>query len=90
MRTLPLPYNDTIHEEILPGIESKLPLVQLEGIVIFCHLKKEADSHLSATFFHVVVEGDEVSPQPSFCPIVQSQFPRNSCGCSIPGRPKTD
>ena len=54
-------------EESFPNIQSKPPLVQLEAVSshpIDCYLGEETNTHLTATSFQVVVEGDEVSPQP--------------------------
>ena len=40
-----------VYEEILPNVQSKLPMVQLK------------DTFLNATSFQVVVESDEIFPQ---------------------------
>ncbi|NXW30337.1 TRIPB protein, partial [Phaetusa simplex] len=51
---------------ILPNISSKPALPQLQTISsgpVIIHLGEEANPHLSATSFQVVVEGNEVSPQ---------------------------
>ncbi|KAK4831678.1 hypothetical protein QYF61_018675 [Mycteria americana] len=66
-------------EEKFPNIQSKPPLVQLEAISscpITCYLGEETDPHLSTTSFQVVVESDEVSPQPPFLQAKQPQLPQ--------------
>ena len=50
----PVPMLDfPVYEEILPNVQSKLPMVQLK------------DTFLNATSFQVVVESDEIFPQPA-------------------------
>lgn len=64
-------------EKILPDIQSKLPLWQLEVISshsVTFHQKEDTDSHLTIIFFQVIVENDEVSPQPSLLQDKQPQF----------------
>ncbi|KAK4816580.1 hypothetical protein QYF61_017970 [Mycteria americana] len=66
-------------EEIVPNIQSKPPLVQLEAVSSHptpCYLGEETNTHLSTTSFQVVVESDKVSPQPSFLQAKQPQFPQ--------------
>ncbi|KAK4806164.1 hypothetical protein QYF61_001087 [Mycteria americana] len=66
-------------EEKFPNIQSKPPLAQLEAISscpITCYLGEETDPHLSTTSFQVVVESDEVSPQPPFLQAKQSHLPQ--------------
>ncbi|KAK4827229.1 hypothetical protein QYF61_015399 [Mycteria americana] len=76
----PLPMLDNpFCEEKFPNIQSKPPLVQLEAISscpITCYLGEETDPHLSTTSFQVVVESDEVSPQPPFLQAKQSELPQ--------------
>ncbi|KAK4830578.1 hypothetical protein QYF61_011756 [Mycteria americana] len=76
----PVPMLDNpFSEEKFPNIQSKPPLVQLEAISsrpITCYLGEETDPHLSTTSFQVVVESDEVSPQPPFLQAKQSQLPQ--------------
>lgn len=51
-----------LHEEILPNIHSKLPLVQYETVflcLITWHLRKETDTLLAAMSFQVVAETDD-------------------------------
>lgn len=46
-----------LHEEILPDIQSKPPLVHLQTVslyAIICHLRKETDTFLAETSFQVV------------------------------------
>lgn len=59
----------TLCEEIIPDIQPKTPLTQLETFSlcpITCHLRKGTDTLLTATSSQIVVESDEVSPQTSF------------------------
>ncbi|KAK4833008.1 hypothetical protein QYF61_027110 [Mycteria americana] len=66
-------------EEKFPNIQSKPPLAQLEAISscpITCYLGEETNPHLSTTSFQVVVESNEVSPQPPFLQAEQPQFPQ--------------
>ena len=63
-------------EEILPNIQLKFPLAQLEAISscsITCYLGEETNTHLTTTTFQVAVECDKDSPQP---PLLQAQQPR--------------
>ncbi|KAK4816196.1 hypothetical protein QYF61_012661 [Mycteria americana] len=75
-----VPMLDNPFSEVkFPNIQSKPPLAQLEAISscpITCYLGEETDPHLSTTSFQVVVESDEVSPQPPFLQAKQSQFPQ--------------
>ncbi|KAK4821248.1 hypothetical protein QYF61_016547 [Mycteria americana] len=71
--------DNPLGEEKFPNIQSKPPLAQLEAISscpITCYLGEETDPHLSTTSFQVVVESDEVSPQPPFLQAKQSQLPQ--------------
>ena len=64
-------------EEILPNIQSKLPLVQLEAVSshsITCSLGQEPNTHLATASFQVVVESNKVSPQPPLLQAKQTQF----------------
>ncbi|KAK4829773.1 hypothetical protein QYF61_006572 [Mycteria americana] len=76
----PVPMLDNpFSEEKFPNIQSKPPLAQLEAISsrpITCYLGEETDPHLSTTSFQVVVESDEVSPQPPLLQTKQSQLPQ--------------
>ncbi|KAK4806165.1 hypothetical protein QYF61_001088 [Mycteria americana] len=76
----PVPMLDNpLGEEKFPNIQSKPPLAQLEAISscpITCYLGEETDPHLSTTSFQVVVESDEVSPQPPFLQAKQSHLPQ--------------
>ncbi|KAK4807192.1 hypothetical protein QYF61_024312 [Mycteria americana] len=76
----PVPMLDNPFSEVkFPNIQSKPPLAQLEAISscpITCYLGEETDPHLSTTSFQVVVESDEVSPQPPFLQAKQSQLPQ--------------
>ena len=61
--------NHTLYEEIIPNIQYKPPLVQLETVSsspTTCHLRKETNTLLATTSIQVIVESDEVSPQPLF------------------------
>ncbi|KAK4829021.1 hypothetical protein QYF61_001796 [Mycteria americana] len=61
--------DNPFREEIVPNIQSKPPLAQLEAIFsrpITCYLGEETDPHLSTTSFQAVVESNKVSPQPPF------------------------
>ncbi|KAK4829101.1 hypothetical protein QYF61_002052 [Mycteria americana] len=65
--------------QCLITLSSKPPLAQLEAISscpITCYLGEETNPHLSTTSFQVVVESDEVSPQPPFLQAKQSQLPQ--------------
>ncbi|KAK4807052.1 hypothetical protein QYF61_018393 [Mycteria americana] len=71
--------DNPLGEEKFPNIQSKPPLAQLEAISscpITCYLGEETDPHLTTTSFQVVVESDEVSPQPPFLQAKQSQLPQ--------------
>ncbi|KAK4826008.1 hypothetical protein QYF61_003781 [Mycteria americana] len=71
--------DNPLGEVKFPHIQSKPPLAQLEAISscpIACYLGEETDPHLSTTSFQVVVESDEVSPQPPFLQAKQSQLPQ--------------
>ncbi|KAK4831319.1 hypothetical protein QYF61_016808 [Mycteria americana] len=76
----PVPMLDNpLGEEKFPNIQSKPPLAQLEAISscpITCYLGEETDPHLSTASFQVVVESDEVSPQPPFLQAEQPQLPQ--------------
>lgn len=53
--------DNPFHEEILPNIQSKHPLVQLEVIFshpIICYLGEKTNPHLGTTSFQGVVEGE--------------------------------
>ena len=53
--------------------------MQLEAIsscLISCYLGEEANTHLTATSFQVVVESDKVSPWPPFLQAKQPQLPQ--------------
>ncbi|KAK4820013.1 hypothetical protein QYF61_017392 [Mycteria americana] len=66
-------------EEKFPNIQCKPPLVQLEAISsppITCYLGEETDPHLSTASFQVVVESDNVSPEPPFLQAKQPQLPQ--------------
>ena len=68
-------YN-SFSKEISPDIQSEPPLTQLEVISshpISGYLGDETNTHLTTTAFQVVVESDEVSPQP---PLLQSEQPQ--------------
>lgn len=57
----------SLHEQILPKIQSKPPLVQLEIISscsITCHLRKETNVLLTATTFQVVLGNYEATFSP--------------------------
>ncbi|KAK4819569.1 hypothetical protein QYF61_007080, partial [Mycteria americana] len=71
--------DNPLGEEKFPNIQSKPPLAQLEAISscpMACYLGEETDPHLSTTSFQVVVESNEVSPQPPFLQAKQSQLPQ--------------
>ncbi|KAK4827063.1 hypothetical protein QYF61_013704, partial [Mycteria americana] len=71
--------DNPLGEEKFPNIQSKPPLAQLEAISscpITCYLGEETDPHLSTASFQVVVESNEVSPQPPFLQAKQSQLPQ--------------
>ncbi|KAK4825181.1 hypothetical protein QYF61_024661 [Mycteria americana] len=76
----PVPMLENPFSEVkFPNIQSKPPLAQLEAISscpITCYLGEETDPHLSTTSFQVVVESDEVSPQPPLLQAKQSQLPQ--------------
>ncbi|KAK4832598.1 hypothetical protein QYF61_024389 [Mycteria americana] len=76
----PVPMLDNSFGEVkFPNIQSKPPLAQLEAISshpITCYLGEETDPLLATTSFRVVVESDEVSPQPPFLQAKQSQLPQ--------------
>jgi len=75
---VPMLYN-SFREEICAKIQSKPPLTQLEAISlcpIACYLGEETNTHLTTTSFQVVVERDEVSPEPPFLEARQPQFPQ--------------
>jgi len=62
--------------EIFPNIQSKHPLTQLEVIAshpIASYLGEEVNTCLTTTSFQVVVESEEVSPQP---PLLQTEQPQ--------------
>ncbi|KAK4825522.1 LOW QUALITY PROTEIN: hypothetical protein QYF61_000035, partial [Mycteria americana] len=66
-------------EEIFPNIQSKPPLLQLEYVSscpISCYLEEDTNTHLTTTFFQVVLESNKVSPQPPFLQAEQPQFPQ--------------
>ena len=62
----PVPVPDhSFSEEILPNIQPKPPLTQLEAASscsITTDLGEETNTHLAATSFQVVVESNKVSP----------------------------
>ncbi|KAF1466761.1 Conserved oligomeric Golgi complex subunit 5, partial [Megadyptes antipodes antipodes] len=74
----PVPmFNHSFRKDIFPHVQSKPPLAQLEAISsrpIACCLGEETDTHLATTSFQVVVESNEVSPQPPLLQAKQSQF----------------
>ena len=60
-------------------MQTKPSLAQPEAVpscLIVCYLGEETNTHLVTTSFQVVVERDEVSPQPSFLQTKQSLFPQ--------------
>lgn len=76
-------------EEILPQPQSKPPLGQLQAVasrLIACHLREETDT-LTAAFFQVVVESNEVSLQPPFLQTQQPQLPQLLPRCFLDPSP---
>jgi len=64
-------------KEIVPNIQSKPPLTQLEAIAshsITSYLEAETNTCLTTTSFQVAVESDKVSPQPPHLQTKQPQF----------------
>ena len=65
----PIPAPDhSLGENFFPNIQPESPLAQLEAIPsspVACFMGEEADPHLAKTPFQVVVESNEVTPQPS-------------------------
>jgi len=65
-------------EEIVPNVQPKLPVMQLEAISscpIASYLGKETNPHLATTSFQTVRESNKVSLEPLFLQAKQSQFP---------------
>jgi len=57
----------SFREEIFPHIQTKPRLAQLDAFSscpIAGYLREQTDTHLTTTFFQVVVESEKVSPQP--------------------------
>ena len=60
-------------EEIFPNSQPKPPLEQFEAASscpVAWYLGEEINTHLTTTSFQVVVENDQVSPQP---PLLQNK-----------------
>ncbi|KAK4817647.1 LOW QUALITY PROTEIN: hypothetical protein QYF61_023237 [Mycteria americana] len=76
----PLPMlHNPFREEIVPHIQSKPLLAQLEAMSscpITCYLGEETNTHHSTTSFQGVVESHKVSPQPPFLQAKQPQLPQ--------------
>ncbi|KAK4812344.1 LOW QUALITY PROTEIN: hypothetical protein QYF61_017121 [Mycteria americana] len=76
----PVPMLDNpFSKKIFPNIQSKPFLMQLEAIScrpIASYLGEETETCLATTSFQVVVESDEVSPEPPFLQAKQPQFPQ--------------
>ena len=70
----PVPMPDhSLGEEIFPNVQSKPALTHLEAISsrpLPFYLGEETNTHLTTTSFEVVVESDQVSPQP---PLLQTK-----------------
>jgi len=65
-------------EETFPNTQSKSPLMQLEAISshpIASYLGEEIIIYLTTTSFQVVVETNEVPPQPPLLQTKQPQLP---------------
>ena len=63
-------------KEIVPNIQSKPPLIQLEAISshpIANYSGEETNTHLATISFQVAVESNKVSPQPPLLQTKQSQ-----------------
>jgi len=61
--------DNSFSEEIFPNIQSKPPLAQLAAVSshpVTSYLGEQTDPHLATTSFQVVVESNEVSPEPPF------------------------
>ena len=64
-------------KEIVPNIQSKPPLTQLEATASCpIYLGEETNTHLTTTSFQVVVESEQVSPWPPLLQAKQPQFPQ--------------
>jgi len=66
-------------EEIFPCIQSDPPLVQLKAITsraISSYPEKEAEPPITTVSFQVIVEKEEVFPEPPLLQTEQSQFPQ--------------
>jgi len=66
-------------KEIFPNIQSKPPLTQIEGIAfhpIASYLGEEINTCLTTLSFQVVVESNNVPPQPPLLQSKQSQIPQ--------------
>jgi len=75
---VPMPDNP-FSEKILPNLQSKPPLVQLELISsrpIANYLGEETNTHLTRTPFQVAAESNKVLPQPPLLQTKQPRFPQ--------------
>ena len=76
----PIPAPDhSFREEIFPNIQPEPPLAQLEAIPshpVSSYTGKEADLYLITISFHIVIEGNKVSPESPLLQTEQSQFPQ--------------
>lgn len=64
-------FDRPLHEEILPNVQLKCPLAQLETISLHpCHLRKQTNTDHATTSLEVNVENNEVFPQ---APLLQTK-----------------
>ena len=66
-------------EQILPNIQPEPPLAQLEATPshpINSYMGEKADPHFATTTLQMIVESNNVSPEPPLLQTEQSQFPQ--------------
>ena len=87
----PVPMLDNpFSEEFFPNIQSKPPWCNLRPFPLVLSLvtwEKRPDPHLPTTSFQVVVESNQVSPEPPPLQAKQSQFPQPAGSCSAGCQP---
>ena len=69
--------NNPFCKEVLPDIQPKLTLAQLQAISphpVTCHQWEETNPALTISTFQILEESNEVSPQPSFPHTKQPQI----------------
>ena len=77
-----VPVPDHSFREIFPNVQPESPLAQLEAILfspVASYIREDADPHLATASLQVVVESNNISPEPPLLQSEQSQLPQLLC-----------